>query len=447
MTDDDYIPRGPRERRLTAKPRQRDKAPPVRKPPKPRPEKSELHRQIERVFNGDYSGSALGRRLGGIVSRCNSAQRAVARRMLYALEAQGAMLLSSDAATAGVVMLARFSHAFLRKPDRFIATGATPEEQLRRLANHLLERWSVPSWLEAVWLGDLPREQAWFVHLGSGENLRTAPDLPFPMSKRMAHFAVNAPRGLTPSQALRWGQCRSMDIPEELCGELVNTRLSHPLPDEPFWKTVLQWFSIYPEAFGHASTIIDYIFAQRIGDFAPARVDGWKIAGRAPDRLLAEARHWHAELNRRRQMIRHFAPIWNSCGIPGLTPKPADPSAPTKKTAPAKNAASAWCIEELLSIDQLEIEGARLHHCVASYGPLASSGRCAIYSLRRNNGNEQSSSVTIEVRPGQMMIVQARSLQNAEPAEKDRLLIEFWAKQTGLQFAPGVFATARLRRH
>jgi hypothetical protein len=440
MTDDDYIPRGPRERRLIAKPRKRDKALAARKQLKPRPEKSELHRQIERVFNGDYSGSALGRRLGGIVSRCNSGQRAIARKMLYALEAQGAILLSSDEATAGVVRLALFSDAFLRKPDRFIATGATPEEQLRRLANHLFERWSVPAWLDAVWLGNLTQEQAWFVHLGSGENLRTAPHLPFPISKRMAHFAVNAPRGLTAAQALRWGQCRSMDIPEELCGELINTRLSHPLPDEPFWKTVVQWFSIYPDVFGHASTIIDYVFAQRIGDFAPAQANNWKIDGRAPDRLLAEARHWHAELNRRRQMLRHFPPVWNSCGIPGLTPKPADPSAPPKNVPPA------WRIEELLSIDQLEIEGARLHHCVASYGPLAASGRCAIYSLRRNTGDEQSSCVTIEIRPEQKLIVQARSLQNAEPDEKDRLLIEFWAKQGGLQFAPGVFAIARQRR-
>jgi hypothetical protein len=440
VTHDDYIPRGPRERRTITKLRPRkDKSP--RRQSESRPQKSELRRQIERVFNGDYSGTALGRSIGGVVSRCNAKQRAVARRMFYALESQNALLLSSEGAIKGVVWLARFADKFLRQPDRFIATGDTPAEQLRRLANHLLERWSVPPWLDDTWLTDDPREQAWFVHLGTGENLRTAPDLPFTVSKRLAHFAVNAPRGLRPMQALRWGQCRSMDIPEELCNELVNTRLSDQLPDEPFWKTVIQWFSIYPEVFGHAGTIVDYIFAQRIGDFAPARAADWSIAKRAPDRLLAEARAWHVELIRRRQMLRHFPPIWKSCGIPGLIPKADD------QLAAAKNpAAPSWAIVELLSIEQLELEGRRLHHCVASYGPLAASGRSAIYSLRRTTDEVESSCVTVEIRPAQKMIVQARSQQNAEPAEKDRKLIEFWAKHAGLEFAPSVFAMTRRGR-
>jgi hypothetical protein len=287
------------------------------------------------------------------------------------------------------------------------------------------------------------REQEWFVHLGSGQNLGTAPDLPDPLTKRMAHFATHAPRGLRSLQALRWGQCRGMNIPEELCEELVNTRLSTELPDEPFWRTVLTWFSVNPEILGHASTIIDYIFAQRIGDFAAPMAAQWSITGRTPDRLLADARAWHAELNRRTRRARSTPPNWPSCGIAGFYPQ-ADtgPSAPS----PGANARPKWWILELHSIDQLELEGQRLHHCVASYAGMAAAGTSAIFSLRRRVEDHEMSLVTIEVHPTAAQIVQARSLHNASPSAEDQRLIEHWAKATGLTIAASVFRALIARR-
>ena len=48
-------------------------------------------------------------------------------------------------------------------------------------------------------------QQGWFVHVGSGQNIRTA-DLPLVLSKSMAHVFAEAPGDLTATEALRWAQ-------------------------------------------------------------------------------------------------------------------------------------------------------------------------------------------------------------------------------------------------
>ena len=445
LDDHEYIPRGPRERRLAAaRPkgaRKAARAGATVVTRRPRVQKSELRRQIERGLNGDTAGSSLTRHIAYVVRDCSRRQVAVAREMLYALERQGAILLDDAQAAAGLVRLARFHEQFQRSPHGFVPTGDTPREQVRRLANHLLERWAVPHWLDDAWLEEDARKRAWFVHLGAGRNLAEAPDLPYPLSRRMAHFAVNAPRGLHALQALRWGQLRAFGVPEQLCAETVHTRLSTALPQEPFWKTVAEWLAVHPEVYGHVGVIVDYLFAQRVGDFARPEHPGFTIRGRDPDRLLGAARAWHDALHRRRRAASRGADVparWRSCGIAGFFPTP--PPAPVDAgIAAAAREPPPWVIAELLTADDLDDEGRALHHCVGGYAGVAASGRSAIFSLRRRVEGVLRPRVTVEVWPAERRIVQARGQQNARADADDQRLIESWAMTTGLKIEPFVF--------
>jgi len=451
LDDSDYTPAGPRERRLAAaRPKRTRKAaragaPVVAARPR-RAEKSELRRQIERGLNGDTAGSSLTRQIAYVVRDCSHRQIAVAREMLYALERRGSILFDHPTAAAGVVRLARFHEQFQRPPATFEPTGDTPHEQFRRLANHLFERWAVPRWIGDAWLTGDAREQQWFVHLGAGRNLADAPGLPYPLTKRMAHFAINAPRGLDALQALRWGQLRGFSVPEELCAEAVHTRLRGELPDEPFWKTVAEWLGVQPEVYGHTGVLVDYVFAQRVGDFARPEHPGFTIRGRDPDRLLADARAWHDALHRRRAAARgpEIPARWRSCGIAGFlpTPPPTSTDAENQKGAgggPVGRELPSWAIVELLTADDLSDEGAALHHCVGGYVAQTASGDSAIFSLRRRAEGIMRPSVTIEVWPAQRRIVQARGQQNAQPNADDQRLIETWAKTQGLGIESFVF--------
>ncbi|MFT3786947.1 MAG: PcfJ domain-containing protein [Tepidisphaeraceae bacterium] len=430
--DYDYQPRGARERRTDAALKYGRGKSKAEEPKKPRAQKSDRRRQLERGLNGDTAGGAWSRVIGYAIRASDGAARRVAREMLYALDHANALLVEDPLAAAGVVRLARHRANFVREPRRFAATGTTADEQLRRLAGHLFEQWSVPHWMDDAWRHDDDARHAWFIHVGAGKNLSTAPQLPYPFTKRMAHFAINAPRGLHHLQALRWGQLRGLDVPEELADEVVHTRLAGTLPDEPFWKSVVSWFAVHPEVIGHANVIIDYVFAQRIGDFAQAIRADFSMRGRVPDRLLADARDWHRALNRQRSRASKYD-YWFTCGIDGFQPTLPPDAVPVPDELPS------WRIVELLTTEELESEGESLHHCVATYAYRAAAGESAIYSLRRNVAGQLKSSVTIEVWPAQRAIVQARGLQNAFPNSDDRKLIETWAEQRGLSIGAFVF--------
>jgi hypothetical protein len=63
--------------------------------------------------------------------------------------------------------------------------------QFRSLARHLFACYDVPRCLDAAWLAGLTAEglryQRWYKHVGRGENIRTAADLPVPLTRTMSH--------------------------------------------------------------------------------------------------------------------------------------------------------------------------------------------------------------------------------------------------------------------
>ena len=77
----------------------------------------------------------------------------------------------------------------------------------------------------------------------------------------------------------------------------------------------------------------------------------------------------------------------------------------------------------------LQEEGSRLNHCVASYIKRVIDGQCLIYFLRKQDKQEESL-ITLEVKDNS--IVQVRGSHNRKPSEEERKALEQFAKDRKL---------------
>ena len=77
----------------------------------------------------------------------------------------------------------------------------------------------------------------------------------------------------------------------------------------------------------------------------------------------------------------------------------------------------------------LQEEGSRLNHCVASYIKRVIDGQCLIYFLRKQDKQEESL-ITLEVKDN--AIVQVRGSHNRKPSEEERKSLEQFAKDRKL---------------
>lgn len=77
----------------------------------------------------------------------------------------------------------------------------------------------------------------------------------------------------------------------------------------------------------------------------------------------------------------------------------------------------------------LQEEGSRLNHCVASYIKRVIDGQCLIYFLRKQD-NQEESLITLEVKDN--AIVQVKGSHNRRPSDEERKALEQFAKDRKL---------------
>lgn len=92
-----------------------------------------------------------------------------------------------------------------------------------------------------------------------------------------------------------------------------------------------------------------------------------------------------------------------------------------------------WTIEELLTPEDLRIEGSIMRHCVGSYVRACRHLRSSIWSMRVRQGQSRKRVLTIEVKPNIKTIWQAKGKLNSEPSQEARQLLELWAGKEKLK--------------
>ena len=344
-------------------------------------------------------------------------------------------LLKETIYIQGIAALANHHESWLRSPEIWKVKKHNRDRQFSELARHLLAAYEVPFFMDSVWFNGNVTHQDWFKHIGTGQNIRTAADMPIPLTKKMAHHFLKAPRHYTIEEALRWGQVHALGGDKYLADALRGTRLTETFSNDDFWINVIRFFIANPMLdVSHANPIIDYIWHQKYQnrrvfieqgvarEIGPAQPN-FSMRRRTPETLLGQVEAWHGELGRE---AKSGELEWFGSEIGKFH---------TLEGSEAARNMKFWSIRELLSSDELIDEGRALGHCVSTYARSCHTGRSSIWSLEIEDENGRRKILTIEVAPQAKLIRQVRGKRNRSATPKEKDLLGRWAEQEGLRLA------------
>lgn len=411
-------------------------------------------RVIERIFQGELREDQVTEpHLKAVCRACKSAQesrrtRAAFHDLLQHVSVSSRLLSgqpvigqygwqAGNTFVDGLLAMARHSRNWIRPVAAWKPQTHNTRRQFASLARHLFAAWPVPAFMDSVWFlgngGSAVQQQEWFLHVGRGQNIRTA-DLPMPYTKRMAHEFMLAPADLTVEAALRWGQIRGLGGSERLARAVIGTRLGTSFQHDDFWVTVLQFFIANPMLdLVHIGPILDYIEQERFVSqdvfVAPGVIErrgppqpNFTMKGRTPASLLRQVEAWHRTLAK----VDQPKAEWPRSGIESFE---------FVEGAERGGNLRIWTITELLSTKALVAEGRKMKHCVATYAHSCGSGASSIWTLEAETFEGRTKILTVEVRNATRLICQARGKCNMLPGEKHRGILRRWAEQAGLSLA------------
>jgi hypothetical protein len=377
----------------------------------------------------------------------------------------------------GLAGFARHHASWVRPVDEWEPDSHNSRRQFGHLARHLLARYpQVPAFLDAAWFVDddkaLRQQQTWFLHLGAGGNIRTAPDLPVQLTKAMAHEFLQAEGNFRVEQALRWSQVIGQGGNATLARAILGTRLGGSFEHEDFWSSVVIFFvrnpMLDPE---QVLPIVDYIHSQKFVhseivhpgghvEQGPPPQPNFAMKSRSVDKLLRQVEEWHDELAGR--VI--VDPAGDGQGAPSSASKRRNKLVNWERSAIGgldyeevnfhTGERTHWAIRELCSNAELSSEGRTLHHCVLSYAKSCRNGGTTIWSLSARNGGSREPLLTIAANPHARAVTQVRGKYNAQPGgggprrkrggpgrgytrmlDRARPVMERWMRQEGLRMA------------
>ena len=312
----------------------------------------------------------------------------------------------------------------LQEIESFTVNTRKPRKQYSLLLRHLFARYSVPEFLDAVWFNSANRYQAWFKHIGSGGNLRTAPGLLIHVTKKIAHHFCLAPAYYSVEEALRAAQIYSIGGDKRLVKAIRGTRLvdTDTFTDDAFWMSLFRFFNSHITELDERTInlIVEYIWDRR---FVPCKI---LIAG-GGERLVAPPQPRYRLNGKSLKTLLADATDWQNAPpddrVVGLEWKPS-------KIEPfsfeqGKNI--IWSIQELISSSALVEEGKALRHCVGApeYAEACFDGDTTIWSLGCDSGTEIEKLLTIQVVDED--IIEIRGKENRLPTSHENTIIKFWA--------------------
>jgi len=315
-------------------------------------------------------------------------------------------------------------------------TNDDPNEVTTAMIDHLFARHPVPRPLIEPWRARSPELKwvCWTVLLGHGASLpHAAPRFGWRIEPRFTQHLHEAPAELGILDAVIWAEIHRLGgtpveferirrhpafrlDPTEDVRDDAEPPNGHPGAlgirdrgtDRDFWEATVCWLARHRDAlfdleFGF---ILDWAMHRhtegRARAIAPSTRFTW--SGRRPAATLERARRYR---DRYFGAYRSGPPVsWASHGWDW-----------DHASGP-----NAWSIHELTSDAELRAETAAMHHCVASYVAPCAEGRAAIFSLRLAGRR----TLTVELDPETMCIVQARGVCNREATADERRTLELW---------------------
>ncbi len=365
-------------------------------------------------------------------NRSNS--RDVLLKLLLYLE-ENSELLEDLSYIKGIEAIANHYESWIRPIEAWHVKRHNRERQFAELLRHLFVAYDVPLFMDRVWLSENKTHQNWYIHIGTGQNIRTAPDIPVSLTKKMAHHFLSAPKQYSVEEALRWGQVHAFGGDKRLVDALRGTRLISNFRNDDFWLNVIRFFIANPMLdVSHVHPIIDYIWNQRfenqrvfvargvVEEIDPPQPN-FSMRGRTPETLLRQVNGWHRQLGRE---TRGGKFQWARSDIGGFR---------FREGSKKKRNLKFWYIRELLSTDELIEEGRAMKHCVSSYARSCYSGKKSIWTVESDDENGRHKVLTVEISRPENLIRQVRGKRNRLPTPADKFLLERWAAKEKLEIA------------
>lgn len=389
---------------------------------------------IPRIYNEKLDGENLrnptAKEIAFAFER-SSSRDDLLRLMLYIGE--NSDLLKDASYIKGVEMIANHADSWIRPLESWFVKRHNRDWQFSQLLRHLFAKFDIPPFMDRVWFSENETHQNWYKHIGSGQNIRTAPDIPTTLTKKMAHHFLNAPKNYRVDEALRWGQVHALGGDKRLVDALRGTRLMRDYRHDDFWLNVVRFFIANPMLdVRHVNPIVDFIWSHK---FANQRVfvergvfeeigppqPNFSMRGRTPGSLLRQVNEWHRQLGKESKQGSYD---WVHSEIGDFVVKEQRMDNYTPKY---------WRIQELLSTEELVTEGRVMRHCVSSYSQSCVSGKISIWSMETEDEYGKNKVLTIEVLMAENLIRQARGKRNRLPTQKEGSMLKRWARKEKLE--------------
>jgi len=401
-----------------------------------------------RETGSDLSGApaSLGQVVNILTNTSDQALPNVTRLLLLLEKHHSDMLKGSRAPQGtqyvnGLRNITELQHLFVTKLEEWKPASKNRHKQFASLLRHLFAKYEVPLFMDEAWhranawgsswnsIGPV-KELQWWLDIANGKNIRKSEHLPWPMTKRMAHFFIQTPDDFTITGAFRWAQIHALGGDERIVRAVMATFLGQALEvgeQHTFYESVLRFFINNPMLDTmHYGPILDYLRNQKYvtqrGAPGPPQPN-LSMKDRQPDALLNQVESWHARLGQEKR--RRNASKWEHHELIG------DWSYQEKK----KDHTVIYSIVQLLTASELKEEGRRLEHCVGSYSWSCGSGRTSIWSVRRYHpdGHTYDPLGTVEISNEHNRIVQFAAKRNRAPDTKAKSLVEKWSREFGIE--------------
>ncbi len=349
-------------------------------------------------------------------------------RIIIALMQNKAQQVVADGKAIRILKnIARFKAFWIRDIDSWKPRGRKVERLLATLSRHLLAQYAVPTFLDKVWYEGSDAEQLWFIEIGQGKNIRKARNLPIPMTKKMAHHFLQSPSHYQLIEAFRRGQVLGMGGSKKLAKAVVSSRLGESLVHNAFWESVIHFLiNSDCEDYIQINPVIEYIQSQKFGISKyldgyfielPAENPDFSVKGRTLNSI------WRA-ISKRIDRLGNLHIQWRPYEIGNAIYE-----------VETETGVRTYRVQQLLTSHELEQEGSKMRHCVASYVSNCVQGECSIWSLKMSNEEGQEIRLlTIELDQN-LEIQQALGKNNRRPHKEEMNILKRWVSDCQLKIS------------
>ena len=257
------------------------------------------------------------------------------------------------------------------------------------------------------------KEKEWLFHILKRNSLKSAKELPLPLTKKAAHVFLNIEWDieLSVKDGLVYSSLLSLGTDNEYAMEVLSNIRN--LTQSEFWVKTMSQFYHKGLAIENIGDTMDYINQCHYLD---NRKINWKQ--KSANNLIKDTAEWHLQIIRQQEIKRQKYNRFSNSEISGFTQEINE-----------KN----YIIRQIKTSDELSAEGNKLNHCVYSYRSSCRSGFCEIFSLRLVDDLLETPLVTIEIRNNK--IYQAKGKFNRKPIDVEWDVIREWANFEDLRIA------------